>query len=175
MVRNKISPAIASSLFTLTILSTIIGIFITIYFFFISPDLAYRIAAVILVGIVGILSFLRHSVFYLSDQARMGWTQDRPEFQLEVGYANLAIGLVALSASLLNWGSLACGISLITYGTYLLCALLLHAYEAVCIIEIRARAIRSLFSTAFFVVTLYILGFLALAQSHASPFSILKP
>jgi hypothetical protein len=170
MTGNTMGPVIASVLFAATVVTTIIGIFVTIYFLFIDPFFAYRVAAAVLVGIVGILSFLRHSVFYRSDQARMGWSQDHPEFQLEVGYANLAIGLVALAAAGLNWGPLACGISLLTYGTYLLCALLLHAYEAVCVVEIRARAIKSVINTAFFVAALYIFGFLALAWSHATPF-----
>jgi len=170
MARTTAGPAIASVLFDATIVATIIGIFVTIYFLFINPDLAYRVAAATLVGIVGLLSFLRHSAFYRSDQARMGWAQDRPEFQLEVGYANLAIGLIALMAAGLNWGPLACGLSLLTYGTYLLCALLLHAYEAMYVVEIRARATKSVINTAFFVAALYIFGLLALAGSHSAPF-----
>ena len=170
MARTTAGPAIASVLFTATFVATIVGIFVTIYFLFINPDLAYRIAAAVLVGVVGVLSFLRHSVFYRSDQARMGWVQDRPEFQLEVGYANLAIGLIALMAAGLNWGPLACGLSLLTYGTYLLCALFLHAYEAMYVVEIRVRATKSVINTAFFVAALYIFGYLALAGSHAAPF-----
>ena len=170
MARTTAGPAIASVLFAATFVATIIGIFVTIYFLFINPDLAYRVAAATLVGIVGLLSFLRHSVFYRSDQARMGWVQDRPEFQLEVGYANLAIGLIALLAAGLNWAPLACGLSLLTYGTYLLCALLLHAYEAMYVVEIRARATKSVINTAFFVTALYIFGYLALAASHTAPF-----
>jgi hypothetical protein len=170
LARNTAGPAAASVLFAATIVTTIIGIFVTIYLLLSNPDLAYRVAAAVLVGGVGILSFLRHSVFYRSDQARMGWTQDRPEFQLEVGYANLAIGVLALLAAGLNWGSLACAISLLTYGTYLLCALLLHLYEVVYVVEIRGRATKSVINTAFFVAALYIFGFLALAGSHTAPF-----
>jgi hypothetical protein len=170
MARNTAGPAVASVLFAATIVATIAGIFATIYFMFTDPGFAYRVAAAVLVGVVGILSFLRHSVFYRSDQARMGWIQDRPEFQLEVGYANLAIGLIALLAAGLNWGTLACAVSLLTYGTYLLCALLLHLYEAVYVVEIRGRATKSVINTAFFVAALYIFGFLALAASHTAPF-----
>jgi|WetSurMetagenome_2_1015567.scaffolds.fasta_scaffold44283_1 hypothetical protein len=170
MARKTSGPAIASVLFAATIVTTVIGIFFTIYFLFSNPDFAYRVAAAILVGVVGLLSFVRHSVFYRSDQARMGWTQDRPEFQLEVGYANLAIGLIALLAAGLNWGPLAYAISLLTYGTYLLCTLALHIYEAVYVKEIRGHATKSVIYTAFFVVSLYIFGFLALAGSHTAPF-----
>jgi hypothetical protein len=93
-----------------------------------------------------------------------------PEFQLEVGYANLSLGLVAFAAAGLNWGALACGIILLTYGTYLLCALLLHIYEAVYVVEIRARATKSVINTTFFVAALYVIGFLALAGGHVAPF-----
>ena len=171
MGKNFKGPAIASVLFAATISTTVVGIFVTIYFLFSDPGFAYRFAAALLVGIVGLLSFLRHSVFYRSDQARMGWVQDRPEFQIEVGFANLAIGLIAFAAAGLNWGPLACGISLLTYGTYLLCTLLLNAYEAVYVVEIRARATKSVINTAFFVAALCIFGFLALAGSHTAPFS----
>jgi len=170
MANNITDSGIASVLFAATILTTIVGIFVTIFLLFINPDLAYRVAAFVLVGIVGLLSFFRHSVFYQSDQARMGWIQDRLEFQLEVGYANLAIAFVAFAVAGLNWGSLACGLSLVTYGTYLLCALLLHAYEAVYVIEIRGRATKSVINTSFFVVALYIFGLLALIRGHATLF-----
>jgi len=170
MARTTAGPAIAAVLFAATIVTIIIGIFLTIYYLFTDPGFAYRVAAALLVGVVGLLSFFRHSVFYRSDQARMGWTQDHPEFQLEVGYANLAIGLIAVMAAGLNWGPLTCAISLLTYGTYLLCALLLHLYEAVYVVEIRGRATKSVINTAFFVAALYIFGFLALAGSHTAPF-----
>ncbi len=70
----------------------------------------------------------------------------------------------------LNGGPLACGLRLITYGTYLLCALLLHAYEAMDVVEIRARATKRVITTAFFVAALCIFGPPALAGSHAAPF-----
>ena len=172
MGKNITGPAIASVLFAATIVTTVAGIFVTIYFLFSDPDFAYRVAAALLVGIVGLLSFLRHSVFYRSDQAPDGVVvQDRPEFQIEVGFANLAIGLIAFAAAGLNWGPLACGISLLTYGIYLLCTLLLHAYEALYVVEIRARATKSVIDTAFFCSRTCIFGFLALAGSHTAPFS----
>ena len=86
-----------------------------IFFIFTNPDLTVRIAAAVLVGAVGVLSFVRHSVYFASDQVRMGWHQDRPEFQLEVGYANLAIGIWALVAAVLGRG-LVCGVMLATCG-----------------------------------------------------------
>lgn len=152
---------------------SIIGIFLGIFFLFMSTDTAVRIAAALLVGVVGLLSFLRHSVYYTSDQVRMGWRQDRPEFQLEVGYANLAIGLWALVAASLDWG-LVCGIMLATYATYLLCALLLHISQARAREDLhdpalRERAVRSVISTGFFVLALFGFSVLALARAGVLP------
>jgi len=165
MAGNKEDPKIASFLFAATLVVTLVGIFSTIYYLFVDPLLAFRIAAGVLVGVVGILSFIRHSVFYQSDQARMGWHQDHPEFQLEVGYANLAIGMVALLAAGLNWGPLACGMMLLIYGIYLLCALLLHVHEALFARDIRRRAMKSVINTGIFVIVLLIFAGLALSAS----------
>jgi hypothetical protein len=118
----------ASLLMGATMAASMIGIFLGIFFLFMSIDTAVRLAAATLVGIVGILSFIRHSVYFASDQVRMGWRQDRPEFQIEVGYVNLAIGIWALVAAALSWG-LVCGVMLATYATYLFCALLLHSHR----------------------------------------------
>lgn len=61
--------------------------------------------ALLSVGVVGILSMVRHSVFHRSDAIRMGWNQGRRNnFQIEVGFANLAIGLPAMLAVTLDWG-----------------------------------------------------------------------
>jgi len=54
------NPNVASALFAATLAVTIVGIFISIYLFFTDPGLAYRVAALILVGVVGLLSFVRH-------------------------------------------------------------------------------------------------------------------
>jgi hypothetical protein len=100
----------------------------------------------------------------------MGWRQDHPEFQLETGYANLSIGLWALAAGAFNWGVLACGITLSIYGTYLLCALFLHMYEAHAWEDLhipahRSRAIRSVVSTAIYVVALFGFSIVAFARA----------
>jgi uncharacterized membrane protein YfcA len=160
----------ASQLMAATMIATIIGIVIGIYLLLKNPPLAFRVLACILVGVVGTLSFLRHSVYYRSDQARMGWTQEHPEFQLEVGYANLAIGIAAFAAAILNWGSLACGITLFIYGTYLFCTFLLHLGQAIPADDLhhpgqRQRATRSTINSGFFVAVLFIFAFLALASA----------
>ncbi|HUU76198.1 MAG TPA: DUF6790 family protein [Methanoregulaceae archaeon] len=158
------SPAIASRLFQATIIVTMVGIFLGILFLFSDIPLAMRIAAFFLVGVVGILSWLRHTVFYQSDQARMGWTQEHPQFQMEVGYANLAIGIVALVASALAWGMLAYAMSFFTYGIYLLGALAIHAGEYRADPAARKRRGKSIINTAFFVFFLFVFGILAFVQ-----------
>ncbi len=152
---------------------SMIGIFLGIFFLFVNTDLTVRIAAATLVGAVGILSYLRHSIYYASDQVRMGWHQEHPEFQLEVGYANLAIGIWALVAAALGWG-LACGMMLATYGTYLFCAFLLHLSQSRANADLhdpalRARAIRSIISTGFFVLALFGFALVAFARAGLLP------
>jgi hypothetical protein len=164
----------ASLLMGATMAASMIGIFLGIFFLFISIDTAVRLTATTLVGIVGILSFLRHSVYYASDQVRMGWHQDHPEFQIEVGYANLAIGIWALVAAAFSWG-LVCGVMLATYATYLFCALLLHLSQAWAREDLhdpafRKRAIRSVISTGFFVLALFGFSIVALARAGMLPF-----
>jgi hypothetical protein len=164
----------ASLLMGATMAIAVIGIFLGIFFLFINTNLTVRITAATLVGVVGVLSFLRHCVYYASDQVRMGWRQDHPGFQLEVGYANLAIGIWALVAAALGWG-LVCGIMLATYATYLFCALLLHLSQARARDDLhdpacRSRAIRSTISTGFFVLALFGFALVALARAGVLPF-----
>ena len=60
---------------------------------------AIRPVALLSVGAVGIISMVRHSVFHRSDAVRAGWDLgQRNNFQIEVGFANLAIGLPAVAA-----------------------------------------------------------------------------
>ncbi len=83
------------------------------------------------VGGVGLLSFVRHAVFHRSDAVRMGWDLGkRNDFQLEVGFANLAWGLVALIASFLGWGTMALGSLILVFGIYMLQAAVLHLFDS---------------------------------------------
>lgn len=73
------------------------------------------------VGGAGVLSFVRHSIFHRSDAARMKWDLGRRNnFQIEVGLANLAWGLVAVLAVVLNWGLTAEATTFLIFGFYLL-------------------------------------------------------
>jgi len=158
---SETSPKPASRLFTASILVSAAGIFFGIYFLFIDPEMALRIATALMVGVVGILSFLRHSVFYQSDQSRMGWAQENPQFQIEVGLANLSMGGAALAASLLGWGSQACGMTLLVYGLYIFCTSLLHIREALHLTEKREHSLARIANSAIFALAL--IGFAVIA------------
>ena len=82
------------------------------------------------VGGVGLLSFVRHAVFHRSDAVRMGWDLGkRNDFQIEVGFANLAWGVVALVASSLDWGTVTLGSLILVFGIYMLQAAVLHCCD----------------------------------------------
>ena len=84
--------------------------------------------AVLSVGALGIVSFVRHSIFHRSDAARMKWDYGRTNnFQIEVGLANLAWGLVAIAAVIWDWGVAAQAAVTAVFGLYLLEAGILHA------------------------------------------------
>lgn len=153
---------------------SLIGVFLGIFYLFINVNITIWITTVLLVGFVGIASFFRHSVFYLSDQVRMGWKQEHPEFQLEVGYANLAIGVWALVVAGLGWGALACGLTLAIYGTYLACTLALHIRELYAARDLRYtghrdRAFTSVISTGVFVALLLFFAAIALGEAGVVP------
>jgi hypothetical protein len=97
------------------------------------PDAASALGVVTptAVGLVGLLAFVRHFVFHESDARRLGWESTRPEFQYEVGFANLAFALVAFLAYFGRWGVGAQVAAVLGYGLYLLQAALLHTWQSV--------------------------------------------
>ena len=97
------------------------------------PDAASALAVATptAVGLVGLSAFLRHFVFHQSDARRLGWESGSPEFQYEVGFANLAFALVAFLAYLGGWGVGAMVAVVLGFGLYLLQAALLHTWQSV--------------------------------------------
>jgi hypothetical protein len=95
------------------------------------PDAASALAVVTptAVGLVGLLAFVRHFLFHESDAKRLAWEPIRPEFQYEVGFANLAFALVALLAYFGGWAVAAQVAVVLGYGLYLLQAALLHTWQ----------------------------------------------
>jgi len=89
---------------------------------------AIRPVALLAVGVLGVVSFVRHSILHASDAARMKWDLGGriDNFQIEVGMANLAWGLVAIAAVLLDWGTYAQAALTLVFGLYLLFAASIH-------------------------------------------------
>lgn len=82
----------------------------------------------LMVGAVGIISMIRHSVFHVSDAARAGVESD-PFYMIELGFANGAIGILALIAYFGTWGPGAEAALMLTYAVYLGSALILFLYK----------------------------------------------
>ena len=120
------NPKISWMLMVLTFVIGGAGIALGIYGY--SDDGAVKglhYAVPLIVGVVGILSFIRHAVFQASDAARMGITSGDPYFQIEVGFANGGIGILALVAFFLDWG-VAAEVSLtLAFASYLAMGLIL--------------------------------------------------
>src|SRR5215208_1529979 len=97
------------------------------------PDAASALAVATptAVGLIGLLAFLRHFVFHESDAKRLGWESGRPEFQYEVGFANLAFASVAFLAYFGGWAVAAQAAVVLGFGLYLLQAALLHTWQSV--------------------------------------------
>lgn len=120
------------------------------------------LACVLAVGVVGVLSFVRHSLFHRSDAARMGWDLGRRNnFQIEVGLANLAWGLVALLAATLDWGLAVEAAMFLVIGIYLTSVAVMVA----CFPGGRARAPAVLAVTALFGVMLLVLGVMGMSAA----------
>lgn len=164
VIRSSPGPEPAARLFMATLAATMVGIFLGIFLLFVNPAQAVTVALVVLVGVVGILSFFRHTIFYRSDQARMGWSQDHPQFQMEVGYANLAIGAMALATAVFSWGMTAAAVCFFTYGLYLLGALAVHVRDLRMDRTLKKKKMPSIVNTAIFVVFLFLFGTVALMQ-----------
>ena len=116
----------------LHILELIAGVFGVSIGFSRLPDAvsALQIVTLTAVGLVGLSAFLRHFVFHKSDARRLGWDSTRPEFQYEVGFANLSFAVVAFFVYFGEWG-LAPNVAVVLgYGLYLLQAALLHTWKS---------------------------------------------
>ena len=84
-----------------------------------------------IVGLVGVISFFRHSVFHRADAARMGWEGGHAGFQIEVGFANLAMGLAAIASVIWAWGPAAQGAVVLAYGLYILQSAIIHTANVI--------------------------------------------
>lgn len=106
-----------------------IGIFLGFFFLSDNPELSLKIITSSAVGIVGILAFIRHVIFHKSDAQRLGWETERPDWMFEVGFANLAFGIMGLTSVFADLGIETQSLTLIGYSAYLFQAGILHGYR----------------------------------------------
>jgi hypothetical protein len=106
-----------------------VGIFFGFYYLVHDPQTSLNIVTVTTVGIVGALAFVRHVLFHQSDAKRLGWETDRPDWMFEVGFANLAFGLVGFVAVFAKLGRQAQAVVVLGYALYLFQAALWHGYR----------------------------------------------
>jgi uncharacterized membrane protein YfcA len=119
----------AAILSIVSMLAGTAGIFLGFYYLGEQPELALKIVTISAVGVVGVLAFIRHFVFYKSDMKRLGWETDRPDWMFEVGFANLAFGAAGLLSTMTSLGRGAMIVSLAGYAIYLFQASILHGYR----------------------------------------------
>jgi hypothetical protein len=91
---------------------------------------AVALASLTAVGIVGIMSFVSHVLLHEQDAKQIGFKANTVSFQFEVGFANLAFGVVALISYFAHWGLRANTVLLLSYALYLFQSAILHAYTA---------------------------------------------
>lgn len=108
-----------------------ISVFWGFYFVNTNPDVTMKIVTMGMVGLVGVISFISHVVFHKDTARRLGWETDTPDWQFEVGFANLAFGITGILTvfSFFNMSSRV--VIVIAYGLYLLQAAILHGYRAI--------------------------------------------
>lgn len=129
-----------------------VGLFFGFYFLDSAPDTSFVIVTVTTVGLVGVLAFVRHVFFFRSDAVRLGWQTDRPDWAFEVGFANLAFGVMGLIAGFASCGPKIQAVVICGYALYLFQAAMLHFYRYLTD-EARspARLWRSVIATLLFV------------------------
>jgi len=88
------------------------------------------IASLTAVGAVGVLSFVSHVCLHAADAEQIGFKAVNPDFQYEVGFANLGIGLAAVISFFGNWGLAADTVIILAYGLYMFQAGALHLYRS---------------------------------------------
>jgi len=105
------------------------GIFFGFNYLYDEPILALKIVVITTVGVVGILGFIRHCIFYKSDAKRLGWETDRPDWMFEVGFANLSFGIMGFLMFISNFGLVTYTLIIFGYSIYLMQASFLHLHR----------------------------------------------
>ncbi len=119
-----------------------------------NPDL--RWGCLFAVGVAGILSFVRHALLHRGDAERMGWDSGTTNpFQIEVGLANLAWGVLAVVAVVLSWGLAAYSACFLVFGFYMA---FVTAYKAIRAGSGHPKEWGTVFPAAAFATVLIIIG-----------------
>jgi uncharacterized membrane protein YfcA len=140
-----------------------LGIFFGFFFLSSQPIQALALVTGTCVGVVGILAFVRHVVFHRSDAARLGWQTDRPDWQFEVGFANLAFGVMGCAVAIWMPGFPAFFVVLLGYSAYLAQSAVLHFYRYLTDpVRSAARLWRSVIPTLLFAAMLAVFAARAL-------------
>ena len=142
-----------------------VGIFFGFYHLGRNPQLALEIVTTTTVGMVGILAFVRHFIFHKADAKRMGWETDRPEWAYEVGFANLAFGVMGLFSVYAKLGIQAQALTIFGYAVYLMQAAFLHGYQYVTSDNKSAEKLwRVVIGTAWFAAVMFFFAIYALLR-----------
>lgn len=121
---------------------------------------AVKPVAILSVGVVGIISMIRHSLFHRSDAIRMGWNSgERNNFQIETGFANLAIGLPAIAAVHFDWGTSAVAAFVLAYAIYFFQVAILVAID-------RKNGKLNISRLAMMIAQTAFLGYFAISALH---------
>ncbi len=158
---SAVSPRPAGILMSLTYVTGFIGSFLGFYTLNLDPPtLAWSV--IIGVTIPGVLSFLRHGVFNRSDAVRGGWDYGRRNnFQIEVGLANLAWGLFALLAVVLDWGLIAQSAAYLVSGLYFASVTVFVIVSG----DLKDRKVGGLIGIAIWATISLLLGFMGMAAA----------
>jgi uncharacterized membrane protein YfcA len=113
----------------LSMVISFVGFFMGFYYLSDTPSTSLAIVMITTVGITGVLAFIRHVIFHKEDAKRLGWETERPDWMFEVGFANLAFGVMGILVVALNWDVTAQVVVLIGYSIYLIQAAILHGYR----------------------------------------------
>lgn len=140
-----------------------ISVFWGFYFVNANPDVTMKIVAMGMVGLVGILSFISHVIFHKETAKRLGWETEIPDWQFEVGFANLAFGLAGL-LTIFNFFNMSSRIVIvIAYALYLFQAAILHGYRA---ISVKPANIKKLvFSSYLTFVFVFVMALLVILST----------
>jgi len=92
----------------------------------------------------------------------MGWRTETPQFQMEVGFASLAVGVVGTVAVVLAWGTAAVSTTLPVYGVYTAGVATVHVRDPLGEPERRPAALKKIIHTGFFAAALLAFGVFAI-------------